>query len=154
MCNDKDATWQALAYNRTLRKVDMYWNNIGNKGLEAICNTLRPDFPRDFVLVLSHPPTHTHTQYTQIHAHMHTCTHTHNHTHTRAHTHTLTHTSTRAHTCGVREKCEKCEKCEVCAMPCLGETRLETCRLGCALICRDICTWICLHLGYAQCLGL
>mmetsp|Transcript_4347 Transcript_4347/g.6403 ORF Transcript_4347/g.6403 Transcript_4347/m.6403 type:complete len:228 (+) Transcript_4347:96-779(+) len=41
---------QALTCNRTLRKVDMYWNNIGNKGLEAICNTLRPDFPRDFVL--------------------------------------------------------------------------------------------------------
>ena len=42
---------QVLTCNKTLKKVDLYWNNIGNKGLEAICNNLRPDFPKDFVLV-------------------------------------------------------------------------------------------------------
>ena len=41
---------QVLTCNKTLKKVDLYWNNIGNKGLEAICNNLRPDFPKDFVL--------------------------------------------------------------------------------------------------------
>jgi len=42
---------QVLTCNKTLKKVDLYWNNIGNQGLCAICNNLRPDFPKDFVLV-------------------------------------------------------------------------------------------------------
>ena len=41
---------QVLTCNKTLKKVDLYWNDIGNEGLVAICMNLRPDFPKDFVL--------------------------------------------------------------------------------------------------------
>jgi len=39
--------------NKRLKKINLYWNNIGNQGLEAICAGLsaRTNYPRDFVLV-------------------------------------------------------------------------------------------------------
>jgi hypothetical protein len=39
--------------NKRLKKINLYWNNIGNEGLEAICGGLasRSNYPRDFVLV-------------------------------------------------------------------------------------------------------
>ena len=42
---------QVLTCNKTLKKVDLYWNNIGNKGLVALCDVLRPNLPKDYVLV-------------------------------------------------------------------------------------------------------
>jgi len=41
---------QVMTSNKRLKKINLYWNNIGNKGLEAICDNLRKDFPRDFLL--------------------------------------------------------------------------------------------------------
>eukprot|EP00960_Hanusia_phi_P047578 758472-Hanusia_phi.AAC.1 len=41
---------QVLTSNKNLKKVNLYWNNIGNSGLQAICQNLRNDFPKDFVL--------------------------------------------------------------------------------------------------------
>mmetsp|Transcript_10074 Transcript_10074/g.22974 ORF Transcript_10074/g.22974 Transcript_10074/m.22974 type:complete len:225 (-) Transcript_10074:2093-2767(-) len=43
---------QVLTSNKNLKKVNLYWNNIGNSGLQAICQNLRNDFPKDFVLDL------------------------------------------------------------------------------------------------------
>lgn len=40
-----------MTCNKRLKKITLFWNNIGNKGLEAICENLRKDHPRDFVLV-------------------------------------------------------------------------------------------------------
>ena len=37
--------------NKRLKKINLYWNNIGNQGLEAICGGLASNYPRDFVLV-------------------------------------------------------------------------------------------------------
>jgi hypothetical protein len=51
---EKTVPLQVLTCNKTIKKIDLYWNNIGNKGLEAICGSLRPDFPKDFVLVSMH----------------------------------------------------------------------------------------------------
>ena len=39
-----------MTANKTLKHIDLHYNTIGNKGLEALCNNLRPDFPKDFVL--------------------------------------------------------------------------------------------------------
>uniref|UniRef100_A0A6U5CJY4 Uncharacterized protein n=1 Tax=Hemiselmis andersenii TaxID=464988 RepID=A0A6U5CJY4_HEMAN len=39
-----------MTCNKRLKKINLWWNNIGNKGLEAICENLRKDYPRDFVL--------------------------------------------------------------------------------------------------------
>mmetsp|Transcript_9000 Transcript_9000/g.17476 ORF Transcript_9000/g.17476 Transcript_9000/m.17476 type:complete len:223 (-) Transcript_9000:123-791(-) len=39
-----------MTCNKRLKKINLWWNNIGNKGLEAICQNLRKDYPRDFVL--------------------------------------------------------------------------------------------------------
>jgi hypothetical protein len=40
-----------MTSNKRLKKINLFWNNIGNKGLEAICENLRKDYPRDFVMV-------------------------------------------------------------------------------------------------------
>ena len=42
---------QVLTCNKTLKKVDLYWNNIGNRGLVAMIDALRPNLPKDYVLV-------------------------------------------------------------------------------------------------------
>ena len=42
---------QVLTCNKTLKKVDLYWNNIGNTGLIALVDVLRPNLPKDYVLV-------------------------------------------------------------------------------------------------------
>lgn len=44
-----------MTCNKRLKKINLWWNNIGNKGLEAICENLRKDYPRDFVLVIASP---------------------------------------------------------------------------------------------------
>ena len=47
------AVASVLTSNKTLKKINLFWNNIGNEGLQAICANLRKDFPLDFVLVSS-----------------------------------------------------------------------------------------------------
>ena len=42
--------------NKRLKKINLYWNNIGNQGLEAICGGLASNYPRDFVLVSGRYP--------------------------------------------------------------------------------------------------
>jgi hypothetical protein len=42
---------QVLTCNKTLKKIDLYWNNIGNTGLVALVDVLRPNLPKDYVLV-------------------------------------------------------------------------------------------------------
>ena len=40
-----------LSTNMNLRKLNLYWNNIRNKGLEAICANLRPGLGVSYVVV-------------------------------------------------------------------------------------------------------
>lgn len=44
-----------LTSNKTLKKVNLFWNNIGNQGLQEICANLRKDLPQDFLLVTPAP---------------------------------------------------------------------------------------------------